>query len=102
LNAGYSGGGFSFGISGGVGIEGIASAGISIGYNTSGSFTFSGSIGVAGFYATGGFDTNGGWFAGAGWSMPIPPSLQMCLLNEQTWRHGRRDMSSRLLYYEDL
>jgi len=73
LNAGYSDGGFSFGISAGVGIEKLASAGISIGYNTSGSFTFSASIGAAGFYATGGFDTNGGWFAGAGWSVPLPP-----------------------------
>ena len=74
LNLGWGyGGGFYFGISAGVGIEKLASAGISIGYNTSGSFTFSASIGAAGFYATGGFDTNGGWFAGAGWSVPLPP-----------------------------
>jgi len=73
LYSGYSSGGFSIGISAGVGIEDIASAGISIGYNSSGSFTFSGSISAAGFYLTGGFDTKGGWFAGAGWSMPIPP-----------------------------
>ena len=50
----------------------MASAGINIGYNTNGSFTFSGSMGVAGLYATAGYDTKGGWFAGAGWSMPIP------------------------------
>jgi len=73
LNLGWGyGGGFYFGISAGVGIENLASAGISIGYNTSGSFTFSASVGAAGFYATAGFDTKGGWFAGAGWSAPLP------------------------------
>lgn len=71
LGWGYNSG-FSIGISAGVGIENIASAGISIGYNTSGSFTFSASAGIAGFYANAGYDTKGGWFAGAGWSAPLP------------------------------
>ena len=25
-----------------------------------------------------------------------------CKVNEQSWRHGRRNMSSRLLYYKEL
>ncbi|MFV0391262.1 MAG: RHS repeat-associated core domain-containing protein [Paludibacteraceae bacterium] len=74
LNVGWGyGSGFSFGISAGVGIEKIASAGIYVGYNTSGSFTFSANAGIAGFYVSGGYDTKGGWNASAGWSAPIPP-----------------------------
>ncbi len=87
LNLGYSSGGFSFGISAGVGVENIASAGIYIGYNTSGSFTFSANAGVAGFYANGGYDTKGGWFVGAGWSIPIP-SLGIVSFNSNISSYG--------------
>ena len=71
LYMGYSpGGGLSFGISAGVGIENAAYAGISVGYNTAGSFTFSGNAGVSGFSVAGGYDTKGGWFGNAGLSAP--------------------------------
>ena len=73
LNLGWGyGSGFYFGISAGVGIEGGAYAGISIGYDTSGSFSFSASAGIAGFYVSGGYDTKGGWNGSAGWSAPLP------------------------------
>ena len=68
LNIGWSAnGGLSFGISAGVGLENLASVGISIGLGAKyGNFSISINGSLGGAYAYAGYDTKGGWMAGAG------------------------------------
>ena len=70
LNIGWSpNGGLSFGISAGVGIENIASVGVSIGFGAKyGNFSFSVNGSLGGAYAYAGFDTKSGFMAGAGYA----------------------------------
>jgi len=77
LNIGWSAqGGLSFGISAGVGLENVASVGISIGFGAKYSnFSFSVNGSIGGAYAYAGFDTKGGWMAGAGYSFISPFSV---------------------------
>lgn len=76
LNLGWSkNGGFSFGISAGVGLENTASVGISLGFGSSGNFSVSLNGNLGGGYAYAGFDTKGGFIAGAGVSVISPFSM---------------------------
>ena len=71
FNIGWSpNGGLSFGISAGVGIENVASVGVSIGFGAKyGNFSFSVNGSLGGAYAYAGFDTKSGFMAGVGYSV---------------------------------
>ena len=77
LNIGWSAnGGLSFGISAGVGLENLASVGISIGFGAKyGNFSISINVGLGGAYAYAGYDTKGGWIGGAGIAAPSAFSM---------------------------
>ena len=85
LNIGWSpNGGLSFGISAGVGVENVASVGVSIGFGAKyGNFSFSVNGSLAGAYAYAGFDTKSGFMAGGGYA-PISPFSGLSPVNIST------------------
>lgn len=74
LNIGWSpNGGFSLGVSAGVGVEGWLYAGINVNYGfKNNNCSFTGNVGAGGWYAYGGYDTKAGGIGGAGWAAPSP------------------------------
>jgi RHS repeat-associated protein len=102
-NIGYSGrGGYSVGISAGIGLEGVASVGVSVNYNIKyESWSFTGNVGAFGFYGYGGYDTQGGWIAGAGfnalnlvkWASPVSFSTNLAGIGYSYSEHGGESMS---------